>query len=121
MFFCRVLGSGTDKGGVQNPPVEGGVAAWLDALGYKPIVHHAYTPVVCLWVRNVMTDRPERGKGGYIPCSILQYGKKGIHVSASRLPRAPPTPPNLQLKVGQRGALNYNGTLYQVGHSITSL
>ncbi len=120
--FLPGVGFWDRKGRGAKTPVEVGVDAWLDALGYIPIVHHAYTPVVRLWVTNVMTGRPEKRKGGYIPCSLLQYGKgkKGIHVSASRLPRAAPTPPNLQLKVGQRGALNYNGILYKViiGHSM---
>jgi hypothetical protein len=117
-IFLPGVGFWDRPGRGAKPPVEGGVDAWLDTLGYTPVVHHAFTPVVPLWRQNDTTGKLERGRVGYIPSSILQYGKgdKGIHVSVSRLPRAPPTPRTLKLKVGQWGSLNYNGSLLKVGY-----
>ncbi len=108
-----------DRPGVgATPPDEAGVNAWLDALGYMPSVHYAYTPVVRLDKGFIDASQTVMGvkRWRYIPNSILQCGKgKGIHVSVSRLPRAPPTPPNLKFKVGQWGTLNFNGSLHTVG------
>ncbi len=40
--------------------------------------------------------------------------RKGVRFSVQGLPCAPPTPPNLQVKVGQYGSFNFNGTLCTV-------
>jgi hypothetical protein len=97
-FFLPGVGFWDRQGEGAKPPDERIVYAWLDALRYKPCVHHAYTPAVVRLGK----------KWRYVPNSLLQCGKgKGIHGSVSRLPRVRPTPSRLKLKVGRWGTLNY--------------
>jgi hypothetical protein len=118
-FFLPGVGFWDRKYGGAKPPVVGDVNAWLDALGYQPLVEHAFTPVILLSKGRVVR-RLTAGKkrGSYIPDSLLQCSRKGkrkgIHASVQGLLCAPPTPPNIQLKVGQWGSLNFNGMLCTV-------
>ena len=118
-IFLPGVGFWDRKYGGAKPPDVGVVNAWLDALGYRPLVEHAFTPVIRLSEgRVVRRSTDDKKRGSYIPNSLLQYSRrgkrKGIHVSVQGLPCAPPTPPNLQVKVGQSGSLNFNGTLCTV-------
>ncbi len=102
------------KYGGAKHPVVGGVNAWLDALGYQPVVEHAFTPVVIRLsegrvVRRVTEDK-KRGsyipnsllkRGNYIPNSLLRCycsaekigrGRERGYMFLSRVCRVPPLP-----------------------------